>query len=97
MSLFAARLIIVALTIIMFCLSLNPFNFAGFYIVFRPTIQPFAYLHYPLWSSIPLTSIFAVVFIFYAIIDSTKNKNKLIIGNIFPLYLFCFFSVISYI
>jgi len=81
----------------MFCFSLNPLAFAGFYIVFRPTVQPFAYLQYPLWGNVPLTSLFALSLILYAIMDCIRNGFRFIEGNTKYLYILCLISCISFI
>jgi len=97
MSFLTAKIIAIAITVTMFCFSLNPLAFAGFYIVFRPTVQPFAYLQYPLWGNVPLTSLFALSLILYAIMDCIRNGFRFIEGNTKYLYILCLISCISFI
>lgn len=97
MSIITAKAISIAITVLMFCFSLNPLAFAGFYIFFRPSVQPFAYLKYPLWGTVPLTSLFALSLIIYTVVDCMRNGFGFLKGNVVYLYVLCIFSSVSFV
>ena len=97
MSLLLARIITALIAFLMVVLSFYPVYLASFYLIFRPLIQPFAYLRYTLFGAIPLTGAVSVLLIGTAfLLCVVRREYTLVPPNIFPLYLLVYFSSLSF-
>lgn len=93
---FSAKIVSAGIAFILFALSRRPINVLCFYILFRPVVQPFAYLGYKAAGSIPLTSLFAFIMIFLGFVQAMfSRKNTLFPKNSLPLYGIVFVGILS--
>ena len=96
MNILIARIITTLIAVLMVLFFYSPLRLSSFYIIFRPLVQPFAYLYYTLFLSIPLTSVFSILLIVFAYVSGVFNKNNTIKHyRILPIYFMLFFSIIS--
>lgn len=77
-------------------LARKPVNVLCFYILFRPIVQPFAFLKYKFIGSIPLTSLFALTMIAIGLFHAlASRKATLFPKNAIPLYGIIFVAIAS--
>jgi O-antigen ligase len=82
---------------IMLLIFFSPITMSSFYLIFRPMVQPFAYLQYDI-AGVPLTSIFSVILIASAYINGLfKKDGTLKHFKILPVYLLMYVSFMSLI
>lgn len=92
------KLITMLIVLLMIVLSSSPLNFAMFYILFRPLVQPYAMAHHMLFPCVPLTGIFGLVLITYSSLNCIFRRDYSILPpNIIFLYGLIFFSAISFL
>ncbi len=92
-----SKVLTLIISLIMLGMFLFPLNLASFYFIFRPLVQPYAFLKYKLVGNIPLTAIFPIILIIVAFSNKfLRKKYKLLPPNAIPIYLLLLFSVLSF-
>ena len=98
LSLLFAKIVVIASSVFMLSMILYPLNIAGFYFIFRPLVQPYAFLQFRIAGNIPLTAFLPVVLILTAFFNTLlRNKYRFLPPNSLPIYLLLFFSILSFV
>jgi O-antigen ligase len=95
---FLAKIVVGVISFVMLALCRTPLNVLIFYILYRPVVQPFAFLGYTIVGSIPLTSVFAIAMIVIGFGQACVSKGSTLFPpNSVPLYSISFLGICSLI
>jgi len=93
----ASKIIIGIVAAVTFFLIINPLYLGIFYLLVKPLIQPYANQGYTIFPGVPLTGVFALVFIMVSTLACFFRRDySLFHPRLIPIYLLLFFSVMSF-